>query len=219
MPESKILRRIEYKTTDSPPVKYHNQAYEILWEDYYGEKIYTPLSLNLIRTYIPELAVVTNSPYQHPAETFLALNGFANTASGICRQLSQVLRATDGVIANQRIADLGCGSTGGTEDAAEFGYWFHPWLCRTLFELGAKPIGVDVGKLDGEKFEAMQTDLLQPGALDSIPDDSVDVVHTRALFSSPQLHEEEDGQLMRVLEPQIIRVLKPNGVFVYSRNF
>jgi hypothetical protein len=35
---------------------------------------------------------------------------------------------------------------------------FEPWLCRTLVELGAEPVGVDLGDLDGEIFEHYQLD-------------------------------------------------------------
>ena len=224
MSEPKIIRRVDYGLAQNPLLRYERQAREFLLGNLDGKDVYTPLSITLARTYIPNLAAaIPENPHRYPPDVYLYYHrNFRKVAWGIQRQLSRILDVTGGIIQDQRVLDLGCGSTGGTEDFAVFGYLFHPWLCRTLLELGVKPIGVDMGNLNRERFEAVQADLLQAGALDFIPDDSVDVVHTRALFSSPSLQEQQEqevGQLARVLEPQIIRVLKPGGAFVYSKNF
>jgi hypothetical protein len=141
----------------------------------------------------------------------------------------------------KRILDLGCGSTGETYDSdinrknfktgkdtqpnqngkpwerPEFIRSFEPWFCRALHELGAECLGVDYGKLTGEEFEHLDyTDLLDPNALDSIQDNSIDLANARLLFDSPQLEKiDRRKKLKGVLLPQLERIVKPDGLFIH----
>lgn len=124
------------------------------------------------------------------------------------------------------IVDLGCGSTGGTYESDEWGddqyrQW-EPWLCRILHELGAKPIGIDVGELVNEDFEHYSLNLLTPNSLQIIQDESVDMVYTSSFYDSLELQrllrirsDDKSREKMRdILFPQIKRILKKNGVFL-----
>ena len=71
-------------------------------------------------------------------------------------------------VKGRRILDIACGSntskapefifvntpfgerTVKISDTSEYTAQFEPWFCRILLELGADPVGVDIGDLDGE---------------------------------------------------------------------
>ena len=110
--------------------------------------------------------------------------------------------------------DLGCGSAS-TE--AKFSYLNHrmyePWLCRALCEIGAKSIGVDINSNDGEKFENYIVDFYEPNSLSKIKDNSVDIANAGAIFNLPGFDEEKFN---RNLIPQLERIVKPEGFFVYQ---
>lgn len=226
---SKPIEVIEYNrnNTRNVPPNYYLQAESIFWDKTETGRILSLFSRQLDRAYIPELAQV---PEFYPLETHIAFNGIQIITAITELQLRWILTAARGEIKDKRILDLGCGSTGNTWEARDDFYLYQPWLCRALFELGAYPIGVDTGELQGEKFETHKANLLLPDALKGIPDDSIDIIHSRALFTSPELRimvdslpvpkwdQERDNYLMQILRPQIERVLKPNGVFVYSKD-
>ena len=119
----------------------------------------------------------------------------------------------------KRILDLGCGSmpseTGGRQ--------FEPWLCRALKELGANPVGIDVGQLDTEEFEHYQLDLSKIGALNIFPDKSFDAVNLAVFFNSPKLkHMIEPNDIKRIKQEignQVKRLLKDNGSILTLRNY
>ena len=120
---------------------------------------------------------------------------------------------------------------------------FEPWFPRALHEIGIKCIGIDCGNLEGEEFEHYSLDLLTRN-LDFIPDHSIDYAHSRLLYSSPELsdrvrvtdqklrdevkdkeipywscgdHERYSKEtLKKIILPQLERIVKPNGVFVYT---
>ena len=224
---------IEYGGNKHAPVIYILQAQEVFLEKFEERFILSVFARNLARSYVSRLTNVPESEYSHPLDIDIAFTGFKNVASAVMKQLSWVFFAANGNIEGKRILDLGCGSIGGTEDslAEQYGSLFQPWLCRTLVELGAYPIGVDIGSLENERFETYRTNLLVPNALAKIPDNSIDVVHSRALFTSPELDEqfhkfpppwlsmgERENYFMQLLRPQVERVLRPDGVFVYSRD-
>ncbi len=99
---------------------------------------------------------------------------------------------------------------------------YEPWFSRALLELGASPVGIDIGNLDGEEFEHHRVDLSQPGALDFLPDKSFDAVNLNGLFSSPQLEsmtgESEVDKMKEELKKQIRRILKADGqILEYSK--
>jgi hypothetical protein len=98
---------------------------------------------------------------------------------------------------------------------------FEPWFCRILLELGADPVGIDLGNLDGEAFEHYRVDLGQPGALNFLPAHSFDGVQDSRLFGSPEFTARFPNQKDRLkvaaeLWRQEQRLLKPEGVVIHS---
>ncbi|OGE19452.1 hypothetical protein A3J19_02200 [Candidatus Daviesbacteria bacterium RIFCSPLOWO2_02_FULL_41_8] len=219
--EAKSIRTIDYSEGQKPPPVFETQTRQVFWEAFHEWFIYTPFTRNLARTYIPSYQAISESEHRYPVDIYLDFKSFNVIVHPLAEQLKWIFTAAGGNIVGKRILDLGCGSNGNTIDSKEFGALFRPWLCRTLLELGAEPIGVDFGDLNGEKFEAHSRDLSLPESLNFVPDDSVDIIHSRALHTSPQLSElrVESGHLMEILNPQIMRILKPQGVFLFSKDF
>ena len=98
---------------------------------------------------------------------------------------------------------------------------FEPWMCRMLFELGATPVGIDFGNLEGEVFIHHQVDLGKPGALDFLPDHSFDGIQDSRLFGSPEFTAEFPLQADRWKVAQEIvrqeqRLLKEDGIIIHS---
>lgn len=121
---------------------------------------------------------------------------------------------------------------------------FEPWFPRVLHMLGVKVIGVDYGRLNGEEFENYRLNLLTPDSLKFISNGFIDLANARLLYTSPQLDnmtpknnkelidEVKDKSmnywsigdseryarksLERVLLPQLERIVKPEGYFVYG---
>ena len=98
---------------------------------------------------------------------------------------------------------------------------FEPWFCRILLELGAEPVGVDGGELEGEAFEHHRVDLGQSGALNFLPDHSIDAVQDSRLFGSPEFTAQfpNPADRLRVaveIWRQEQRLLKPGGVVIHS---
>ncbi len=132
---------------------------------------------------------------------------------------------------NPSTLDLGCGCVNGYDERYNGGARkvFEPWFCRALHHLGYPVIGVDVGSLDSERFKHHSGDLLLPDSLDFLASHSFDLVNARALFDSPLLDKlitgsesymltaEVERKLRGVLEPQIERVLKPDGFFISTK--
>src|SRR5207247_4144223 len=74
-------------------------------------------------------------------------------------------------VRGKRILDIACGSNSSrSPDTGERTAMFEPWFCRLLLELGAGPVGVDAGDLEGERFEHYSADLSRIGALDFLAD-------------------------------------------------
>ena len=122
-------------------------------------------------------------------------------------------------IKGKRILDLGCGSTG-SETGRFFGVRikdreYEPWFCRALLELGAIPVGIDIGDLSKEEFEHYQLDLAKPGALNIFPDHSFDGLNLKAFFDSPTLETRtspaEINAMKREIATKIKRLLKVGG--------
>jgi hypothetical protein len=98
---------------------------------------------------------------------------------------------------------------------------FEPWFCRILLELGADPVGIDLGNLDGEIFEHYKVDLGQPGALNFLPDGSFDAVQDSRLFGSPEFTAKFPKRADRLkvaaeIWDQQQRLLKARGVVIHS---
>jgi hypothetical protein len=127
-------------------------------------------------------------------------------------------------VRGKRILDIASGSnssrspTTGRRTAL-----FEPWFARLLFELGAEPVALDSGDLDGERFEHHRVDLGRPGALDFLHAGSFDGVQDSRLFGSPEFRKayprKRDHERVRAeIARQERRVLKPGGVLIHSDN-
>ena len=98
---------------------------------------------------------------------------------------------------------------------------FEPWFCRMLVELGADPVGVDLGDLEGEVFTHYRVDLGKAGALDFLPDRSFDGIQDSRLFGSPEFtaqfpNYKDRLQVAREIRRQERRLLKPGGILIHS---
>lgn len=138
----------------------------------------------------------------------------------------------------KRILDIACGSNtskappsfhvriplGETRIAhATSGYTalFEPWFCRILLELGADPVGVDLGDLEGEAFEHYRVDLGQEDALAFFASHSFDAVQDSRLFGSPEFtfqfpHSADRFDVAQEIRRQERRLLKPDGILIHS---
>jgi hypothetical protein len=137
------------------------------------------------------------------------------------QELNVLLTLTNGSLEGKTILDLGCGCTvpvpiGGEHDG--FDRMYEPWLCRYLLELGINHIGVDIGPNIADKFNFHRADLTEPSALDFIPSSSIDIANAHQLFDSPFLLHviRFGGNLYDILRPQLERIIKPEGYFVYN---
>ncbi len=156
----------------------------------------------------------------------------------------RILQAYGGAFApvkGKRILDIACGSN--TSRAPSFvfvdtpfgerripipshaaeGYTaqFEPWFCRFLVELGAQPVGIDRGDLEGEFFEHYNVDLGLAGALDFLPDRSFDAIQDSRLFGSPEFTAQFPRSADRLkvaaeIWRQEQRLLKPGGIIIHS---
>jgi hypothetical protein len=138
-----------------------------------------------------------------------------------------------------RILDIACGSN--TSKAPSFVYvntpfgerrlplpstegytaQFEPWFCRILLELGADPVGIDLGDLEGEAFEHYRVDLGGTGALDFLPDRSFDAVQDSRLFGSPEFTARfpravDRRKVAAEIWRQEQRLLTPDGIVIHS---
>ena len=98
---------------------------------------------------------------------------------------------------------------------------FEPWFCRMLLQLGADPVGVDVGDLESEDFTHYRVDLGRPGALDFLPEGSFDGIQDSRLFGSPEFTTQFPNQadrldVAREIRRQERRLLKTNGILIHS---
>jgi hypothetical protein len=85
-------------------------------------------------------------------------------------------------------------------------------------ELGAEPVGVDIGNLEGEEFEHYQLNLLRKKTLDFLPDHSFDAINMSLLLSSPQLEKistmKQREEMEVELKHQVERLLKDDGKII-----
>lgn len=99
---------------------------------------------------------------------------------------------------------------------------FEPWFPRLLAEIGAHPVGIDIGNLEDEEFEHYSVDLSRKGSLDFLPNQSFDVIHSRLLFSSPQLENMVGNRAQTTVreevERQVQRLLKEGGKVIQDRS-
>ena len=102
-------------------------------------------------------------------------------------------------VKGKRILDIACGSSTSkapasiyintpfgekrinTTDTDGYTAQFEPWFCRVLLQMGAHPVGIDFGNLEGEAFEHYRVDLGRIEALDFLPSHSFDAVQDSRL--------------------------------------
>ena len=148
---------------------------------------------------------------------------------GVDRVLAEFIERLDRAfgsleaVRGKRILDIACGSNSSrSPDSGERTAMFEPWLCRLLLELGAEPVGVDSGDLEGERFEHHAADLSRIGALDFLPDASFDGIQDSRLFGSPELlamlPRKTHAPIKAELRRQERRLLKPGGVIIHTDN-
>ncbi len=140
-------------------------------------------------------------------------------------------------VQNKRILDIACGSNSSKLPASFFlsslfggrtirpnrGYTalFEPWFCRMLLELGAEPVGIDFGDLEGEVFIHHHVDLGVIGALDFLPDHSFDGIQDSRLFGSPEFTAQfrDPADRLKVAGEIVLqeqRLLKTEGILIHS---
>jgi len=127
-------------------------------------------------------------------------------------------------VRGKRVLDIASGSnTSRSPATGRRTALFEPWFARLLLELGAEPVALDSGDLDGERFEHHRVDLGRPGALDFLPDASFDGVQDSRLFGSPEFRKayprRSDHERVRTeIARQERRLLKPSGVLIHTDN-
>ena len=127
--------------------------------------------------------------YQALASDFLATHRSTLHEDRLEVELIRIQHISANVasLANKRVLDLGCGSAKNKDShwnpigrlwqrwikPKEFAR-FQPWYCRILQEAGAQPVGIDIRRNAGERFESHAMDLSDPKALERFPDESFD---------------------------------------------
>lgn len=125
-------------------------------------------------------------------------------------------------VKDKRILDIASGSNSSrSPTTGKRTAMFEPWFARLLVELGAQPVALDGGDLEGELFEHHRIDLGRPGALDFLPTASFDGVQDSRLFGSPEFRKayprrRDHGRIKAEIARQERRVLKPDGLVIHS---
>jgi SAM-dependent methyltransferase len=157
----------------------------------------------------------------------------------------KIMIVMDYQLFGKKILDLGCGATGGNIESKEYNNEYEPWLCRALYqqklnmedrygkdsEYGTMTqiTGVDCADLSKEVFPNKRLNLLEKNVLiNNFEEQSFDLITSFMLFNSPELEKRTTGQelsdaslttalnLKKTLLPQIRRLLKPEGIFLYN---
>jgi hypothetical protein len=125
-------------------------------------------------------------------------------------------------VKGKRILDVASGSNSSrSPTTGKRTAMFEPWFARLLLELGAEPVALDGGDLEGESFEHHRVDLGKPGALDFLAAASFDGVQDSRLFGSPEFRkayprQRDHERIKTEIARQERRVLKPDGVVIHS---
>ncbi len=123
-------------------------------------------------------------------------------------------------IRGRAILDIACGSGSSRSPVTgRITSEFEPWMCRLLVELGAHPVGLDIGDNTGEAFEHHRVDLGIIGALDFLATASFDAIHESRLFGSPEFrsaHGPATERIRREIHRQERRLLRPGGILIHS---
>lgn len=145
---------------------------------------------------------------------------------------------TSSQVRGKRILDIACGSNTSRAPSSIYintpfgekrigrskkGYTaqFEPWFCRILLELGANPVGIDFGDLEGEAFEHYRVDLAERGALSFLPSHSFDAVQDSRLFGSPEFtakfpNRADRLRVAREIRREEQRLLRADGIVIHS---
>jgi SAM-dependent methyltransferase len=135
--------------------------------------------------------------------------------------IARLSRAYGSLVAieGQVVLDIACGSNSSSSPVTgRRTVAFEPWMCRLLAALGARPVGLDIGDLERERFEHHRVDLGASGAMDFLPSASFDAIHESRLFGSPEFRSAYGGAADRVraeITRQEARLLKPGGVLIH----
>ena len=146
------------------------------------------------------------------------LNGILDEFVG---RLRKAYGSLDGV-RGKRILDLASGSNSSRSPKTHRRTaLFEPWFSRLLVELGAEPVAIDLGDLEGEAFEHHRVDLGQPGALDFLQSATFDGAQDSRLFGSPEFlaaypGPEHRARVKAEIKRQEQRVLRPGGMLIHS---
>ena len=123
-------------------------------------------------------------------------------------------------IRGQVVLDIACGSNSSrSPKTGRRTVAFEPWMCRLLAELGAHPVGLDIGDLERERFEHHCVDLGARGSLDFLPGASFDAIHESRLFGSPEfraVYGPDSDRVRAEITRQEARLLKPGGILIHS---
>jgi hypothetical protein len=125
-------------------------------------------------------------------------------------------------VKGKRILDIASGSNSSrSPTTGKRTAMFEPWFARLLLELGAVPVALDGGDLEGERFEHHRVDLGRQGALDFLAAASFDGVQDSRLFGSPEFRKayprrRDHARVKAEIVRQERRVLKPDGVVIHS---
>jgi hypothetical protein len=126
------------------------------------------------------------------------------------------LSASDGLA----VLDVACGSSSSRSPVTgRRTPEFEPWMCRLLLELGAHPVGLDIGDNAGETFAHHRVDLAVAGALDFLATGTFDAIHESRLFGSPEFraaHGDATERIRREIHRQERRLLRPGGILIHS---
>jgi len=145
--------------------------------------------------------------------------------SGIVEEFIGRLQRAFGSLAqvrDKRILDIASGSNSSRSPrTGKRTALFEPWFSRLTLALGAEPVALDLGDLEGERFEHHRVDLGRPGALDFLADASFDGVQDSRLFGSPEFRKayprKRDHDRVRAeIRRQERRLLRPTGVLIHS---
>jgi len=145
--------------------------------------------------------------------------------NGILKEFVARLRDAYGsldAVRGKRILDLASGSNSSrSPKTRRRTALFEPWFSRLLVELGAEPVAIDLGDLEGEAFEHHRVDLGAAGALDFLPTASFDGVQDSRLFGSPEFlaaypGAEHRARVKAELKRQERRLLRPGDVLIHT---
>ena len=117
---------------------------------------------------------------------------------------------------DKRILDLACGSRTYEDDTIGR---YEPWMSRLLLHLGARPVGIDLTRQQGEEFAAYQVDLTVPDALEFIDSSSFDGAYICAFPTRKAIHHlHKKGLTWPEVRENILfhmrRCLKPEGIII-----